>query len=129
MQIAHLGLRPHAERLVTTAWDLGSTPLFHSLELREHAHLFGYGGQFATKSPTYSTTFSALRQARIDFARSTETDGPTLESDWRLAGMGYDDPFAERLALWFAEAEAELAAERSQRPRQPQSEHRSDGKA
>ncbi len=109
-KIARLGLRPHLERLVATAWDLGGSP---DSPLRRHAHRFGYGGHFATKSAAYSTTFAALRQARTEFARSRDgTAVPAFEANWHFAGRGYRSDGAGRLAEALAAAEEAWVAER-----------------
>jgi hypothetical protein len=60
-------LTDHARRLIDTCWQLGAIPELASLRLRKWAHMLGFGGHFATKSRTYSTTFGALRQERADF--------------------------------------------------------------
>lgn len=60
-------LTDHARRLIDTCWDLGALPELAELKLRKWAHMLGFGGHFATKSRSYSTTFGALRQERADF--------------------------------------------------------------
>ena len=60
-------LTGHARRLIETCWTLGCIPELEPLRLRKWAHMLGFGGHFATKSRTYSTTFGALRQERADF--------------------------------------------------------------
>ena len=62
-----LDLRPHVERLVTTAWDLGGRPELDHLKLRHWAHTLGFRGNWLTKSRHYSTTFGALRSARSEW--------------------------------------------------------------
>ncbi|HEX4081860.1 MAG TPA: replication initiator, partial [Acidimicrobiales bacterium] len=101
------GVDPHLAALARTAWRLGGRRDLAGLNLRAHAHTFGYRGHFATKSRRYSTTFGALRQARADHARRLAderagagervgVDEP--EESWRYAGRGYGTPAAERLA-------------------------------
>jgi hypothetical protein len=118
------GVDPHLATLTRTAWRLGGRAELADLNLRAHAHTFGYRGHFATKSRRYSTTFGALRQARADHARQAaaqrdgaegaESEGPGVEADgfegaetvdevWRYAGRGYRTAAAERLAEALAE--------------------------
>ncbi len=72
-------LTEHARRLIDTCWQLGAIPELESLRLRKWAHMLGFGGHFATKSRTYSTTFGALRQERADF--NARQDPYTLALD------------------------------------------------
>lgn len=99
-----LGLRPHAERLVETAWHLGGRSELAELRLRAHAHTFGYRGHFATKSRRYSTTFGALRQARAAYHGA----GEEREGQWAYAGRGYRTPSAARLAEVIASLRRDL---------------------
>ncbi|MFI6250246.1 replication initiator [Streptomyces sp. NPDC051016] len=99
-----LPVRAHVLRMIGTCWWLGGLPELESLGLRRWAHMLGYGGHFSTKSRRYSTTLTALRQARADHRaaeqrtllgladRSTVTVG-----QWRYAGRGYS-PEAALLA-------------------------------
>ncbi|MET9382931.1 replication initiator [Streptomyces sp. NPDC002928] len=99
-----LPVRAHVLRMIATCWWLGGLPAFAELGLRRWAHMLGYGGHFSSKSRRYSTTLTALRQARVDHRaeeqrvslgladRSTVTVG-----DWRYAGRGYS-PAAALLA-------------------------------
>lgn len=108
------GVDSHLAALARTAWRLGGRRDLAGLNLRAHAHTFGYRGHFATKSRRYSTTFGALRQARADHARReagedggtadgpAAADGPKTEA-WRYVGRGYGTPAAERLAEVLAE--------------------------
>ncbi len=64
------GVSEHAARLIRTAWTLGDVdthPVLTGLRLRDWAHMLGFRGHFSTKSRTYSTTLTRLRQARADF--------------------------------------------------------------
>lgn len=101
------GADPHAGALVASAWRLGGRRALEPFRLRAHAHTFGYGGHFATKSRLWSTTFTALRQARAAYRREAETeDGrPDLvEAGWHYAGRGYRAKGADRLAEVLGEA-------------------------
>jgi hypothetical protein len=68
----------HTGRLVAACWTLGDRPdETHPNDwkttygrLHRWAHLFGFGGHFATKSRRYSTTRTALKQARHHWQRT-----------------------------------------------------------
>lgn len=91
-----LPVRAHVLRMISTCWWLGGLPPFEPLGLRRWAHMLGYGGHFSTKSRRYSTTLTALREARAEHraeeqrtalgigVRSTISVG-----QWRYAGRGY----------------------------------------
>ena len=100
-QLERLELRPHIVRLVRTAWWLGAqgTPELRALRLRAHAHTLGYTGQFSSKSRLYSTTFGALRQARLFHVQGDSEEGAfDFDGEWRYVGRGYRDPVAHRVA-------------------------------
>ena len=109
------GVRGHVRGMVETAWRLGDESALEGLGLQRHAHTLGFRGHWLTKSLRYSTTFTALRQARVDWAvasrggaRAAGTDEePTTSSSWRLVGVGY------RTAgdAWLAESAAARARE------------------
>ncbi len=99
-----LPVRVHVLRMIGTCWWLGALPPFASLGLRRWAHMLGYGGHFSSKSRRYSTTLTALRQARSNHlaeeqrARLGLSDRPTVTvGQWRYAGRGYS-PAAALLA-------------------------------
>ncbi|MCG7210748.1 replication initiator [Streptomyces arenae] len=99
-----LPVRAHVLRMIGTCWWLGGLPEFESLGLRRWAHMLGYGGHFSTKSRRYSTTLTALRQARADHRAEEQraslglTDRSTVTvGQWRYAGRGYS-PEAALLA-------------------------------
>ncbi|WOX12580.1 replication initiator [Streptomyces sp. N50] len=103
-ELVMLPVRAHVLRMISTCWWLGGLPPFEPLGLRRWAHMLGYGGHFSTKSRRYSTTLTALREARAEHraeeqrtalgidGRSTVTVG-----QWRYAGRGYS-PEAALLA-------------------------------
>ena len=109
------GVSPHVKKLVRTAWEMGTVPELAALNLRDHAHTFGYRGYVSSKSRRYSTTLTALREARARFQAGNgggdgggDGDGgasrPTGgEPSWRYAGRGYSHPDADRLAARLAE--------------------------
>jgi hypothetical protein len=95
----------HLRRMVQAAWQLGERPELQTLNLHRWAHALGYRGHWLTKSRTWSTTFTNLRDARhtwqlpqtrtkhpLDpWGRAYEDDNNknfTLE-DWDYTGIGY----------------------------------------
>lgn len=79
-QIDATPLSEHARTLMRSAWDLGQRPTYAKLNLQAWAHQLGFRGNIATKSRTYSTTYTALRQARADHRRQ-ERGEPSPDSD------------------------------------------------
>jgi hypothetical protein len=118
----------HTGRLVAAAWTLGRPAAGDAWSrLRPWAHLFGFGGHFATKSRAYSTTFGALRAARstamrrvntVTAAHPQQTDPDELDDPvlivgiWTYAGTGWRTAADAALALAAADAA------RSRRPAQ-----------
>lgn len=90
-------LREHHRILIETCWRLGAIPELAPLRLRQWAHMLGFGGHFATKSRTYSTTFGALRQERADYMAAhdpvasalAESEDLIVINHWSFAG--HDD--------------------------------------
>ncbi|KAF0650958.1 replication initiator protein RepSA [Streptomyces fradiae] len=74
-----LDVPDHPRRLIEACLDLH--PLYPDRKLRDWAHMLGFRGHFSTKSRRYSTTLSALRQARADY-RAAE----------QRAALGLPDP-------------------------------------
>jgi len=81
-QLARLGLRDHARRLVETCWRLGSDRAFaealdaaagrpagRTSGLIRWSHSWGFGGHWLSKSRRYSTTFGAVRTVRRRWSR------------------------------------------------------------
>jgi hypothetical protein len=94
-ELDHRKLASHPRRLAATAWALGSDPDLAPLHLRRHAHCFGYGGHFLSKSRGYSTTLGALRAARAAWRmasdhvmRATDPTSPTSRVGGRWASGG-----------------------------------------
>jgi hypothetical protein len=96
-EIRHLDAQPHHKRLALTAWDLALEPELQDLNLRLHAHSFGYRGQLITKSRYYSTRFQDLRGARSAYMSSPEADD-LVAGTFTYEGRGYDDPRAAEVA-------------------------------
>ncbi len=83
--------------MAETAWELGGDPELADLGLRRHAHAFGWGGLFLTKSRHYSSTFAELRAERARWreerrhrgvAPPNQTDH-VLDADWEVVGIGW----------------------------------------
>ena len=106
---------PHLVDLALTAWRLGGRKDLRALRLSQHAHTLGYRGQLITKSRCFSTTFTSLRDARVEF-RSKESHEDPIEGSFSYDGRGYDDPDSTRLTELFHEMGQDLRrhAKRSQ---------------
>lgn len=75
-EIEHAKIATHYRQLALTAWDLEREPGLRSLGLRRHAHALGFRGQLVTKSRGYSTTFTRLLTARVEYHSKATGDGP-----------------------------------------------------
>jgi hypothetical protein len=90
-------LPAHVAELVRAAWELGARPDLEGLRLRAWAHMLGFRGHWSTKSRRYSTTFTVLRRARVQFAkRRRARDGMPLDA-W---GRPEDDQAVIVVASW-----------------------------
>ncbi|HVQ96075.1 MAG TPA: replication initiator [Mycobacteriales bacterium] len=93
------GISPHARQLALTCWRLGALPEYRHLRLRAWAHALGWRGHSSTRSRRYSTTLTALRQARAEHQASERAASPedsrpqgvdlVLERDWRYVGRAF----------------------------------------
>jgi Replication initiator protein, pSAM2 len=107
-------LPAHVAELVRAAWELGGRPGLAGLRLRAWAHMLGFRGHWSTKSRRYSTTFTILRRARVQFAkRRRARDGVPLDAwdrpeddqavivvaSWSYVGAGYQTQGEAWLAL------------------------------
>jgi hypothetical protein len=122
--LAQLDLPAHVAELVRAAWELGARPSLGRLRLRAWAHMLGFRGHWATKSRRYSTTMTALRRARVAFAkRRRARDGIPLDAwgraedddqaaivitTWSYVGAGYQT----QGEVWLALSAAARARER-----------------
>jgi hypothetical protein len=96
--VAGLELPVHVAELVRAAWELGTRPSLERLRLRAWAHMLGFRGHWSTKSRRYSTTMTALRRARVQFAkRRRARDGVPLDAWGRVED---DDHAAVVIATW-----------------------------
>ena len=82
----------HTGRQIDACWRLGHRPPGCDPEewagswgrLWRWAHMLGFAGHFSTRSRRYSTTLTALRQARHDWQLHHATTGPEPEHAERL---------------------------------------------
>jgi hypothetical protein len=108
------GLPAHVVELVRAAWELGGRRELEGLRLRAWAHMLGFRGHWSTKSRRYSTTFTVLRRARVQFAKRRRVrDGVPLDAwdrpeddqaviviaSWIYVGSGYATEGERWLAL------------------------------
>lgn len=95
-EIGALRVNPHLRQMVATCWQLGNEPDLRQLRLRAWAHTLGFRGHLTTKSRTYSTTFTALRDARRTYRRADFTQPPLKTTEQigtlRYTGRGYSSP-------------------------------------
>jgi hypothetical protein len=87
-------LPAHLHAMVATALELDANPAMQHLHLARYAHRLGFGGHFLTKSRGYSTTFGALRQARVDWREAkrlgdNDPEDHRIEGHWRAIGAGW----------------------------------------
>ena len=101
--LARRSLPPHLRRMAETAWALGADAAFDPYRLRGHAHGLGYGGHFLSKSQRYSTSFRALKSARVAWREAMrrgdglERTDCSIERRLRAVGAGWGDRGEE---LW-----------------------------
>ena len=108
------GVPAHVAELVRACWTLGSRTELEGLRLRAWAHMLGFGGHWSTKSRRYSTTFTILRRARVQFAKRRRASGGvpldawdrpeddqavTVVASWVYVGSGYATEGERWLAL------------------------------
>lgn len=96
-QIRVLVDNPHLRRLALETWDLAAEPTCSHLNPKSHANTLGYMGHLMTKSRQYSTTLTALRQARRQY-RASAPSSEVATGEYSYEGRGYDDPRAAILA-------------------------------
>jgi hypothetical protein len=90
-------LPAHVAELVRACWALGGRPELESLRLRAWAHMLGFGGHWSTKSRRYSTTMTALRRARVAYAKRRRAKGGVPLDAW---GRPEDDDQVVIVASW-----------------------------
>jgi hypothetical protein len=96
--LAQLDLPAHVAELVHACWELGARPSLSRLRLRAWAHMLGFRGHWSTKSRRYSTTMTALRRARVTYAkRRRARDGVPLDAWGRVED---EDQAAVVIATW-----------------------------
>jgi hypothetical protein len=110
----HLKAVPHLARLVRVCWELGAHPALAALRLRQWAHALGFRGHWSTRSRRYSTTFTALRRARVVHAirrrlrggepldawgRRASEEATVILGTWTFVGRGYSDNDSAYMAV------------------------------
>jgi hypothetical protein len=98
--VARLELPPHVAELVRAAWELGARPGLARLRLRAWAHMLGFRGHWSTKSRRYSTTMTALRRARVAYAKRRRARGGVPLDAWGRAEDDDQDQAVVVLATW-----------------------------
>lgn len=96
-EILNLETTQHLRKLALTTWDLALEPEHATMNLRVHAHAFGFRGQLITKSRHYSTRFQDLRDARAAYMATPSSEDPVIGT-FTYDGRGYDDPRAAYVA-------------------------------
>jgi hypothetical protein len=124
-RVATLNIPEHASRMIWTCFALANLPAYADLPLVRWAHMLGFPGHFSTKSRAYSTTLTALRQARADH-RATEARArlalpdpdpdrqTTTIVEWRYVGSGLQPGEA----FWSEDARHRIQAARAIRHQQ-----------
>ena len=95
-QLERLELRPHIVAMVAPPGRSGGAGTSPHLRLRAHAHTLGYTGQFSSKSLRFSTTFTALRQARAAYVQGEPADDLRLRRRVALRRPGLRPPRGRR---------------------------------
>ena len=95
-------------------WELGALPALAALRLRQWAHALGFRGHWSTRSRRYSTTFTALRRARVAhsirrrlrgaepldaWGRRASEEATVILGIWSFVGRGYSDHDSADLAV------------------------------
>ncbi|MHB8492213.1 MAG: replication initiator, partial [Solirubrobacteraceae bacterium] len=103
--------REHIARLQQTASRLAESPELKRMGLSRAVESLGFRGHWSTRSRRYSTTFAALRQARVEHAKAAtnrcDRAEVRLDADWRYAGIGYATAGDAWLAATAAQANRE----------------------
>jgi hypothetical protein len=86
-----------------TTWSIwtGYRPIWlEGLRLRAWAHMLGFGGHWSTKSRRFSTTMTALRRARVAFAKRRRAAGGVPLDAWGRPEDDDQDQAVVVLATW-----------------------------
>ena len=108
----------HYQELALATWRLGADLRYQDLNLDRYANTMGYRGHIITKSRGYSTSFSKLRQSRIDYVRSqvrSEVSSDVTETTYLFDGRGYDHANSEQIAETLATMHRDLRVEKMKR--------------
>src|SRR5581483_4192472 len=130
-QIDATPLSEHARTLMRTAWGLGERPEYAKLNLHAWAHQLGFRGNIATKSRTFSTTYTALRQTRADHRRAErgettpDPDTAITTGQWTFHHQGH----TPTQAMYAAGIADDIATEREARRDVRRDQHQGGGGA
>lgn len=102
--------------MACVAFKMGEDPRYKKLRLAEHAHTFGYGGWFITKTRRWSVTFGMLKQLRVKWVLDhldrenpeyTNVDPSLFENEditWAPVAFGWLTPLDARFnRMWWKE--------------------------
>ncbi|GIH10310.1 hypothetical protein Rhe02_83770 [Rhizocola hellebori] len=107
----------HANRLIQACWELGEPVEWEGMQ--HWAHRLGFPGHFSTKSRRYSTTLTALRQARrpenrikvhaidgdpVELADIHDDETMLVINTWQHVGNGWKTSGDAALAAMAADA-------------------------
>ncbi|WP_228561850.1 replication initiator [Catenulispora rubra] len=109
-QINPIARTPHVRALMHTCRTIGALPGYEELGLHRWTHMLGFGGHVLSKTRRYSTTLSALRQARADHnsANRLMPDDDTIrDGHWSYAGRGWPTAAIAEQAAGIADELAE----------------------
>jgi hypothetical protein len=93
-------LPAHVAELVRACWQLGARPSLGRLRLRAWAHMLGFRGHWSTKSRRYYTTMTALRRARVAYAKRRRAAGGVPLDAWGRPEDDDQDQAVVVLASW-----------------------------
>ena len=111
----------HTGRQIDACWRLGQKPVGWDPDewatswgrLWRWAHMLGFAGHFSTRSRRYSTTLTALRQARRDWQLEHATTGPADDAERLDDGQDTTEVVISSLTYagigWHTTADALLA--------------------
>jgi hypothetical protein len=97
--VHHLVDNAHAQAMISTCWNLGAQPELEQLRLRPWSHMLGFRGHFSTKSRCYSTTLTALRQARRHWRNQRLVVGLGYSEGTRVHRSEPGDPVEDETIL------------------------------
>jgi hypothetical protein len=116
-QIDLTPISEHGRALMHAAYRLGELECYAHLRLQAWAHQLGFRGHVASKSRTYSTTYTALRLARTEARRALlepqpyESVGVEFQKKWEFHHQGHESAAEAMFAAGIAEKVAQRRAD------------------